>query len=45
MPMRRETLKYSFDQLSWEFLDVTDAGGKLAVIWDKQLAWVPFSLK
>jgi hypothetical protein len=43
MPMRRETLKYSFDQLSWEFLDITDAGGKLALIWDRQLAWVPFT--
>jgi hypothetical protein len=42
--MRRETVKYSFDQLSWEFLDVTDAGGKLALIWDRQLAWVPFSI-
>ena len=44
-PMRRETLKYSFDQLSWEFLDVTDEGGKLALIWDRQLAWVPFTTR
>lgn len=42
-PMRRETLTHSFDELSWEFLDMTDAGGKLALVWDRQLAWVPFT--
>jgi hypothetical protein len=43
IPMKRETLPYAFDQLSWEFLDMSDAGGKLALIWDEQLAWVAFS--
>ena len=27
VPMTRETLPYSFDQLSWQFLDVTRDGG------------------
>jgi len=42
--MTREKLAHSFDQLSWEFLDVTDAGGKLALIWDNQLATVAFKV-
>jgi hypothetical protein len=43
-PMTLEVLPRSFEQLSWEFLDVTDAGGKLALLWDRQLAFVPFTL-
>ena len=43
MPMTLEVLPHSFEQLSWEFLDVTEAGGKLALLWDTQLAFVPFT--
>ena len=43
-PMHLETLPWSFDQLSWQFLDVGEAGGKLALVWDDRLAWVPFSV-
>lgn len=42
--MKIERLPYSFDQLSWEFLDITDAGGRLAIFWDKQMASVPFTV-
>jgi hypothetical protein len=42
--MRLETLPHSFDQLSWEFLDMTDTAGRLAVLWDKKLASVPFRI-
>ncbi len=45
VPMTRSTLPYSFDQLAWEFLDMSDAGGKLALIWDKQIASVPFRIQ
>jgi len=45
VPMKRETLPYSFDQLSWQFLDVTDTGGRLAIIWDRQMASVPFTIQ
>ncbi len=45
VPMKRETLPYAFDQLSWEFLDVTDKGGRLAIIWDRQLASVAFEIR
>ena len=44
VPMTRETLTHSFDQLSWQFLDMTDAGGRLALVWDKELASVPFQI-
>lgn len=44
LPMTRETLAHSFDQLSWQFLDMTDAGGRLALTWDKELASVPFQI-
>lgn len=43
-PMRVESLPYSFDQLSWEFLDVSDAGGRLAILWDRKIASVPFRI-
>jgi len=42
-PMRVENLPHAFEQMSWEFLDITDAGGRLAMIWDKKLASVPFT--
>ncbi len=45
VPMTRETLTHSFEQLSWQFLDMTDAGGRLALIWDKELASVPFQIR
>ena len=40
--MKLETVPHSFDQLSWEFLDMTDAGGVLAIMWDKTMASVSF---
>ena len=41
-PMKLETLPHSREQLTWEFLDVTPAGGLIAVSWDKTLATIPF---
>ncbi len=43
-PMTLGTLPFSMDQLTWAFLDVTDAGGKLAIMWDKVVATVPFTV-
>jgi Protein of unknown function (DUF2911) len=43
-PMKLETLPHSFEQLTWEFVDMTDTGGALAIIWDKTLATVPFKV-
>jgi hypothetical protein len=33
--MKLETLPRSVDQLTWEFLDMSDAGGLMAIEWDK----------
>ena len=43
-PMKLETVPHSFDQLSWEFLDMTDAGGTIALMWERLMATVPFKL-
>lgn len=42
--MKVETLPHSHEQMSWEFLDVSDTGGTLALMWDKTLASVPFKV-
>jgi len=42
VPMKIETLPHSIEELTWEFLDMTDTGGSLALAWDKTLATVPF---
>jgi hypothetical protein len=42
--MDLETLPHSQDQLAWEFLDMSDEGGRLALIWDRKLASVPFTV-
>jgi hypothetical protein len=41
-PMTLSTLPFSVDQLTWMFLDMSDAGGTLAIMWDRQMAGVPF---
>jgi hypothetical protein len=43
-PMKLETLPHSVEALTWEFLDVSDAGGTMAIAWDKVRATVPFTL-
>jgi hypothetical protein len=43
-PMRVERLPHAFDQLSWEFLDITAKGGLIALIWDRKLASIPFTV-
>ncbi len=42
-PMELETLPVAFDQLSWQFLDMTATGGRLALLWDTKMASVLFS--
>ena len=43
-PMALEKLPHSFEQLSWQFLDITDQGGRLALIWENELASVAFQI-
>jgi len=44
-PMTLASLPFSVDQLTWEFVDMTDAGGKIAIMWDKNVATVPFKVQ
>jgi hypothetical protein len=43
-PMTISTLPWSVDQLTWEFTDMTDAGGEITIMWDKTAASVPFKV-
>ena len=44
-PMTLGTLPFAVDQLTWEFTDMSDAGGKMTMMWDKKVASVPFTLQ
>src|SRR4249920_1244682 len=41
-PMTVGSLPWSVDQLTWAFTDMSDAGGKITIMWDKTVASVPF---
>jgi len=43
-PMKLETLTSSIEQLTWNFGDMTEAGGRLVLAWDKMMASVPFTV-
>jgi hypothetical protein len=42
--MTMSTLPFSMDQLTWSFIDMSDQGGRLALMWDRTMAAVPFSV-
>ncbi|HKS96505.1 MAG TPA: DUF2911 domain-containing protein [Terriglobia bacterium] len=44
-PMTLMTLPFSMEQLTWAFTDMSDSGGKIALMWDKDLAAVPFKVE
>ena len=44
-PMKLETPPHAMEQLTWQFVDMTDAGGALAIVWDKTMASVPFKVQ
>jgi Protein of unknown function (DUF2911) len=43
-PMTLGTPPFEVDQLTWAFTDMSDAGGKLTIMWDKKVASVPFKV-
>ena len=43
-PMSVGTLPYRMEQLTWEFVDTTDGGGRMAVLWDRTIASVAFAV-
>lgn len=44
VPMTLVANPMSVEQLTWSFSDMTDAGGKLTLLWGKQIAMVPFKV-
>jgi hypothetical protein len=42
--MKVDKLPVAIDQLTWNFADVTPAGGKLVLMWDTVLASAPFTV-
>ena len=44
-PMKVSTLPFSVDQLTWDFTDMTDAGGSITIMWDKTVASAPFKVQ
>jgi hypothetical protein len=44
VPMTLETLPHGIEQLTWEFIDMTDTSGAIAIVWDKMMASVPFTV-
>jgi len=43
-PMKLAKNTMSVDQLTWGFANVTAAGGDLVVMWEKEIASVPFTI-
>jgi hypothetical protein len=43
-PMKLAPLPFSMEQLTWAFLDMSDTGGTMAIMWDRQMASVPFQI-
>lgn len=43
-PMTLVSLPYSVEQLTWEFVDMSDSGGTIAFMWDRNRATVPFTV-
>ncbi len=44
VPMTVAKMPMSMEQLTWAFVDMTDKGGKLAIMWDTVAASVPFTV-
>ena len=44
VPMTVTKLPMKFEQLTWAFTDMSDAGGKLTLLWDDVAASVPFAV-
>jgi hypothetical protein len=42
--MTVSTVPFAVEQLTWDFVDMTNAGGKIAILWDKTMATVPFTI-
>jgi hypothetical protein len=43
-PMKLENLNHAHEEMSWDFLDMTSAGGVLAIVWEKTMGSVAFKI-
>jgi hypothetical protein len=43
-PMKMSKSTLSVEQLTWSFVNVAATGGEIAIMWDKDVATVPFKL-
>ncbi len=43
-PMTLAPLPFAMDQLTWAFTDMTETAGKITIMWDKDIASVPFKI-
>jgi hypothetical protein len=44
VPMKMSKSASTIEQLTWSFVNMTATGGELAIMWDKDVAAVPFKL-
>ncbi len=44
VPMKLAKNTVSIEQLTWSFVNMTATGGEIAIMWDKDVASVPFKL-
>jgi hypothetical protein len=42
VPMKVDTLAFAVDELTWTFVDMTNDGGRIALIWGKSMASTAF---
>jgi hypothetical protein len=42
IPMKVETLPFAVEELTWSFVDMTDDGGRVALMWGKTMGSAPF---
>jgi hypothetical protein len=42
VPMKLDTLPFAVDQLTWTFVDMTNDGGRMAIMWGKTMASTAF---
>jgi hypothetical protein len=42
--MKVDTLPYRVEELTGQFLDITDDGGRIAIMWDKSTGSVSFKI-
>ena len=43
-PMKVESLPYRVEQLTWQFVDMTNDSGRMALLWDRSMGSVAFKV-